>query len=220
MKNLNELFKGKKYIAELLNGHCTPKTEKHDCAPVNPDWIDLEMSEYVTDAFRRLLPDGMPYLSYIIAEKNPDTLCGGVCVDDDKKRMRYFVITILPDTEKPFNYSFPLIQQMWTFSFACWEIVRATLVACSADLQVVLANRPVPPLLNNAVVEWVSLYLGKEPYKGINMLSEQWVETEEYDGIEADVHLYKVREMEENPVLKRLITAFDEDCSDCEKLKR
>ncbi len=211
MNKLTELFKDKKYVAELLNEHCSPTTEKHDCAPVNPEWIDEDISAMVTEAFHRLLPDGMPYLSYIIAEKNPDTLCGGVCVDADEKRMRYFVITVLPDTEKPFNYSFPLIQQMWTFSFACWEIVRATLAACSADLQVVIANRPIPPILNNAVVEWVSLYLGKEPYKGINMLSQQWVETEDFDGIESDVHLYKVREMEQNDALQRLITAFDDD---------
>ncbi len=73
------------------------------------------------------------------------------------------------------------------------------------------SNRPIPPILNNAVVEWVSLYLGKEPYKGINMLSQQWVETEDFDGIESDVHLYKVREMEQNDALQRLITAFDDD---------
>ena len=59
------------------------------------------------------------------------------------------------------------------------------------------------------VIEWVSLYLGKQPYRGICKLSEQWTEAEDFDDCENDVHLYKVREMETNPLLQRIIDAYE-----------
>ena len=136
---------------------------------------------------------------------------GSICVDDNAKRMRYFVVSIIPDTEHPYDYSFPLIHQMWTVSLHCWEIIRATLAAANSDMRVMLANNPVPPILNNARIEWVSLYLGKQPYRGISKLSEQWTEAEDFDNCENDVHLYKVREMETNPLLQRIIDAYEAD---------
>ena len=67
-----------------------------------------------------------------------------------------------------------------------------------------ITDDPVPPILNNADIEWVSLYLGREPYRGISQLSEQWLDNKDFDGNEFDVHLYKIREMENScrdPVL-------------------
>lgn len=78
-------------------------------------------------------------------------------------------------------------------------------------MRVLIANDPVPPLLNNARLEWVSLYLGRKPYRGISTLSEQWTEAETFDACESDVHLYKVREMGPDPLLQRLIDAYDAD---------
>ncbi len=209
--NITELLKDSTYVSGLLNGPCFPDNGELGFAPINPDWIDEEASGQVTEAFHRLLPDGIPYLTRIVVEQNPDTMYNGTCVDDNEKRLRYFVLTVIPDTDYPYDYSFPLIHQMWTVSLLCWEIVRATLAAAVCDLRVKIATNPVPPILNNARIEWVSFYLGREPYRGISKLSEQWVEAKEFDGIETDVHLYKVREMEARPDLQRLIDAYDAD---------
>ena len=207
MKNFNELLKDKEFLTALLNGPCKPREQ--DFSPVRPDWVDDDISAMTTQAFHKLLPDGVPYIPYILAEKNPDTMYDGTCVDANAKRMRYFVVTVIPDTDYPYDCSYPLIHQMWTFSLHCWEICRATLAACTKDMQVRIATDPVPPILNNAVIEWVSLYLGREPYRGISQLSEQWLNREEFDGYEFDVHLYKIREMEKNELLDRLIGAYD-----------
>lgn len=206
-----ELLKDKTYAAELLNGLFTSMDGKPGFTPINPDWIDETASAGASEAFRRLLPDGIPYLTYILAERNPDSLYGGVCVDDNDKRMRYFLVSVIPDTDYPYDYSFPLIHEMWTVSLHCWELIRATLAACTKEMRVMISNNPVPPILNNAKIEWVSLYLGRKPYRGISRLSEQWAEAEEFDGYEVDVHLYKVREMEPTPLLQRLIDAYDAD---------
>ena len=135
--NISELMKDKAYVTNLLNGPCVPKDAARDCAPLNPDWIDEETSTVATEALHRLLPDGIPYLTYIIAERNPDTMYGSICVDDNAKRMRYFVVAIIPDTEHPYDYSFPLIHQMWTVSLHCWELIRPLLrppVTCASCL--------------------------------------------------------------------------------------
>ena len=158
--NTIELLKDKSFVAELLNGPCTFKDERTEYVPINPEWIDMDLSESITEAFHKLLPSGIPYLTYILVERNPDTMYDGTCVDDDDKRLRYFVICVIPDTEYPYDCSFPLIHQMWVLSLHCWEIIRATLAACTKEMQVRIANNPIPPILNNARIEWASLYLG------------------------------------------------------------
>ena len=208
---LNELIKDKDFIAELLNGPCIPKDKTRSIAPLNLEWIDDKVSDTVTESFQRLIPQDMPYISYVIAECNPDTIQEGACVNDEGKRRRYFVVTIIPDSEFPYNFSFPLIHYMRTIGLACWEIIRATLYACTKDMRVLLANDPKPPILNNAIIEWVSLYLGRKPYEGISELSQQWLNANEYDGNNMDIHLYKVREMERDALLQRLIDAYEAD---------
>lgn len=173
MKHITELLKDKNFLVDLLNGSCAPKDLKNEGAPINPAWIDAEASVTVTEAFHNLLPRGIPYLNTIIVERNPDTLYEGTCVDANEKRLRYIVVSVIPDTEFPFDYSYPLIHELWVVGLHCWELTRATLAACTKQMQVLLAKNPVPPILNNARLEWVSLYLGREPYRGISRLSEQ-----------------------------------------------
>ncbi len=100
---------------------------------------------------------------------------------------------------------------MWQFALFCWDTIRATLAACTKEMQVLLVSELVPPILNNARIEWASLYLGRTPYCGISKISEQYASAEDFNGLEVDVNLYKVREMEPNPVLNRLITAYETD---------
>lgn len=212
MNGIEELLRSKGFASSLLNGPCPSKKDKNDYTPINPDWIDEKASDAVTDAFHKLLPSSFPYMTYILVEMNPDTLHGGTCVDANDKRLRYFVITVIPDTKYPYDFSYPLIHEMWTVCLHCWEIMRAALAACTEDMRVVLSTNPKPPILNNARLEWVSLYLGRQPYRGISRLSEQWAEGDDFDGLEADIHLYKLREMEPNPLVQELIEAYDREC--------
>lgn len=209
--SITELFRDKDFLVKLLNDHCPPRNSKDTGAPVNIDWIDMEASEQVTAAYHRLLPDGMPYLTYVIVERNPDTKFGGTCVDANEKRLRYIIVAVLPDTEFPFNYSFPLIHEMWQFALFCWDTIRATLAACTKEMQVLLVAELVPPILNSARIEWTTLYLGRIPYCGISKISEQYASAEDFNGLEVDVNLFKVREMESSPVLDRLIAAYEAD---------
>ena len=74
MNHVTALLNDKDYIVDLLNGPCMPSNEKREHTPINPDWVDMEASASVTEAFHNLLPKGIPYQTYIIVERNPDTL--------------------------------------------------------------------------------------------------------------------------------------------------
>lgn len=202
-----ELLKDSEYVGTLLHELNIGGSED----PIHENWIDPDLSDYVTDAFAKLVPQEMPYLTRVVVERNPDTLYDGVCIDANEKRMRYIVITVIPDTDYPYNYSYPLINTLTRVSLICWETIRATLAACRMDLRVLIASNPVPPILNNARIDWVSLYLGQSPYVGISRLSEQWASSEDYDGLESDVHLVKVREMLPNPVLQKMVACYEQD---------
>ena len=85
---LTELLKQKEYICELLNGPCKPSMDTQSWRPINCDHIDAELSEKVTEEFLKRQPENMPYLTYVLVERDPDTLHEGSCIDDMKKRMR------------------------------------------------------------------------------------------------------------------------------------
>ena len=210
MNHIIELLMDHNYLTKLLNGPCSPKAEELPFVPINPEWIDAKASALVTDGFRKLLPEDVPYLSVVLVERNPNTLYDGVCVDDNANRQRYIVVTVIPDAEYPFNYSYPLIHTLWMVELGCWETARATLAACRKDMEVRLVTEPKPPILNNARMEWVSLYLGRKPYEGYLKLSDQRPENDP-DGLDCDVHLLRVREMDSDPLLQRLLCAYDAD---------
>ena len=209
--SIESVLNDTKYMAALINRLYEKTAGGHDFRLICQEWIDEEKSAAVTRCFHQLLPPGIPYMMEVIVERNPDTRIAGTCVDADEKRQRYFVVSVIPDTEYPYNYSYPLIHQMWITGLYCWEVTRATLAACTKEARVVIAKEPVPPILNNARIEWASLYLGRKTYEGISRLSEQWADAGEFDGIESDVHLFQVREMEQTELLQRLIDAYDED---------
>ena len=211
MNTIGKLFADMDYVASLLNGPCRPCCGQHHCEPIRREWIDETASREVTEALGRLLPGGIPYMCRVIVEKNPDMNYGGVCVDSNEKRQRYFMVTVIPDTVFPYNSNYPLIHSMRSVALHCWEVIRATLAACTKDMLVLISKAPEPPILNNARIEWVSLYLGRKPYTGLARLSKQWKDPAEYDGHEDDVCLYKLREMDPDPLLQRLIEAYDSE---------
>ncbi len=211
MNRIRETLKDTDYLVRLLNGPCSPEDDGHICLPIRREWIDEEASAVVTEALNRLLPDGIPYLNYVLAERNPDTACNGTCVDSPDKRQRYFVVTVVPDTDHPFDVNLPLFHQLRIIGLHCWEVIRAVLAANREDTAVALAMEPKPPILNNARIEWVTLYLGRKPYDGLTRLSQQWKSMEEFDGYETDIHLFKLREMSADPLLQCLIDAYDTD---------
>lgn len=208
---LTELLKQKEYICELLNGPCKPSMDTQSWRSINCDHIDAELSEKVTEEFLKRQPENTPYLTYVLVERDPDTLHEGSCIDDMKKRMRYFVITVIPDTKYPFDWFIPMLNSLWCAELACWELSRAVLAAAGQGMNVKITDEPVPPYLNYAYIESVCLYVGRQPFKGSTKLLTPLKEEEEQEEREDDIRLYKVRELPDMPVLQKLIDAYDSD---------
>lgn len=223
MNNTIALLKDNHFFADLLNGPCKPMADKTVGAqdgnqkgqrgylPINPDWIDEDMSERLTGVFHRLFPEEMPFTTLVRVVKNPDVLLDGVAVDDGTKRTRYIVVTVVQDAEYPYDMNFPLILTMGIVSLSAWELTRSTIAASEAYANVMLTKFPVPPILNNAIVEWVSLYVGKDGYKGPRNLRDMaFVDEAASDDLEMDTHLYDLRTVD-NPLAQRLLDAVNED---------
>lgn len=203
-----ELLKDSKYVVELLAA-CPPCDGSQEFAPVRPEWIDRETSEAITDVYHHLIPEDLPYLTYVIVERNPDTEWNGTCVDDNDKRTRYFLLTIVPDTEYPYDLNLPMIVYSSVAALTCWENIRAILAASHEWIRVRVANKPIPPILNNGWIHWGTLYLGRKEFSGVTTMREQWTEGEK-PSITLDPHFYNVRRMDDVPVLRELIAAYDE----------
>lgn len=223
MKNTIALLKDNQYFADLMNGPCKPMRDKaipaqtegvkedNPFIPVNPDWIDDEMSERMTRVFHGLIPGEMPFDTIIRVVKNPDVLMNGVAVDDSTKRTRYIVVTVVRDAEYPYDVNYPLIQSMGIVSLGAWELTRAAIAASEEFAKVVIAEHPVPPILNNAFPEWVSLYVGSKGYKGpMNLKAMALADESSSDDLEMDTHLYDMRSIDD-PLVRRLLEAVDAD---------
>ena len=211
MKKIKEFLNNCNNLADIINNICEQRPADISFEPINRDWIDSKDSAGVTKAFDMLMPEEMPYVSSVLVERNPDTLYKGTCVDNNFKRHRYFVVTVIPDTEYPFNYSYPLIHSMQILGLSCWEMVRAVLAAAREDMRTKLVANPVPPILNNARIEWLSIYLGRKPYEGIIQLKDM-MDTDCSDAISFyNVHLFNARESEPSNLLQRLLEAYDSD---------
>lgn len=71
--------------------------------------------------------------------------------------------------------------------------------------EVRISNEAVPPVLNKAEVEWISLYVGRKPFQGGDNIQSNFIVD---DKVDFDVHLYKLREIEGNPAIERMIQAY------------
>lgn len=58
------------------------------------------------------------------------------------------------------------IQAMGVASLYSWELSRLTIAASERDTRVLIATNSIPPFLNVARIEWVSLYTGQRAFAG------------------------------------------------------
>ena len=71
-----------------------------ECKPISSSSLLIVYnSVQLTKALMLLIPEETPYISNVLVENNPDTLYEGTCVDDNSKRHRYFVVTVVPEEE-------------------------------------------------------------------------------------------------------------------------
>lgn len=217
-KHTIELLKNNRYFANLMNGLFMPhgldngggkgdNGSEKTFIPVNPEWIDESMSNRLTEVYHNLIPREMPFSTLVQVVRNPEQPEDTVVVDDTAKCPRYIIVTIVPESEIPYDVNFPLIQAMGVASLYSWELSRLTIAASERDARVLIATNSIPPFLNVARIEWVSLYTGQRAFAGPSNVNSI---VENGEGLELDTHLFRIREME-HPVVRRLIEAVELD---------
>lgn len=199
-------------LADLLNNACVPNNYKEKAyQSIQPDWIDDKASEAITQRMSHFIPEeDNPYLVQIKVIRRPDTPMDGAPLMEEEATQRYIVIVVAPDVEDAYAMNYPFMQWCAVNCLQAWEMSRATLKASKAYVQVVLTGAPVPPLLNMAEVEWVTLYAGKKPFNGCYRIDQCYRKGEAPELVH-DTAFYRLREMEQTNAIQGLLAAFDED---------
>ena len=211
-RKINELLKDCSFLTELLNGVCRPRNERAFGDPIPEGWIDEQISEKLTEKYRDLSAQDGSFINAVIVVHDPALNPEAVTVEHSEDRFRYILLTLIPDAPIAYQLNFPLHQTMGILTLISWEFSRASTAACREMARVDIVKDPMPPILNNADVEWASIYIGRDPFAGRTEIDECY-KSEPEDGTFLHLNLYKAREMEANPVLDRLIEAYDADVS-------
>ena len=150
---------------------------------------------------------------FIKVVRDPETEKGGTVVSDQIHRTRYIIVNILPECSFPYDWNYGLIHAMSIFALSGWEMSRAALEASKKWMQVIMKKEPKTMILNNARIQWLSLYVGKKEWSGTTKLLQHKEQTTDDDGaIDLDTHFINVREMAEatnDPLLKLLLEVAD-----------
>ena len=180
MRNIDLLLKDKQFLTDLLNGPCRPYrvdenpmeiivttdgrlqlNPKLYFLPFEADQIDEEGSEKITAVYRNLLPEDVPLISRVVVVRGT--------------RLRYIVVTVIPDTVIPdtvipdtvipdtvipeYGYQEDLICN----AISCLDMWEESRVKSGITAKSWL-KEPSPDIdLMPAHIEWCNLYVGAEP---------------------------------------------------------
>ena len=206
---MRELLSDNQYIAELLNCFADQRSNAK-LQPICSEWIREKASDEVTRAYQLLSAQDGTLVNKVVVVQNPSIPEDAVCIENQSDCPRYILLTVIPDVPLAYELNLPVLQTMGTLSLSSWEFSRATTRACRYMTEVRISNKAVPPVLNKAEVEWISLYVGRKPFHGGDNIQSNYAADDEVD---FDIHLYKLREMEDNPVIRRMIHAYEADCA-------
>ena len=178
-------------------------------------WIDQAESEKITAHYKLLTEQDGTFLNVIKVVRNPEIPPDTVAVENIEDRRRFVLITVVPDVDAAYALNLPTFQTVGYLALYGWDLSRATTRAAKYAGEVKFATKPLPPVLNNAYVDWVTIYVGKNDFQGRRNIGATYVEGEN-DLLDMDIHLYEARKMEEKPLMQKLVEAYDADCVDAQ----
>lgn len=209
---LKALLADNEYMRELLNDGSILHDEPGRNHRILKGWIDEEASVLVTEKYGMLSAQDGTYLNVVKVVHDPEIPYNAAAVENSADRKRYILITLIPDVDLSYELNFPIIQTMGIMALSSWEFSRAAVLATQFMAKINLVEKPFPPILDNAVIEWVSIYVGRTDFRGGGDIAASYSEDVK-DPWHFDIHLFKARQMEDNPLINRLVEAYDADCA-------
>lgn len=213
-RRLRALLADNGYMRDLLNNGGILPDEDGRNHLIEEGWIDQEASGQITETYHRLSAQDGTFLNTVIVVHDPRMDVTDMSVENSADRMRYILVTAIPDVPLTYQLNFPIIQTMGIMALSSWEFARSATRASQAMAQVNIVEDPIPPILNNAYIEHVSIYVGKEEYQGGRNFVNSYENGKE-DSVRFDLHLYEAQKME-NLLIGKLLEAYDADCADME----
>lgn len=209
---MKELLQDNSYVTQLLNHLLPLNREDREFAPITDGWIHAQASAEMTERYEQLTSEDDTFLHMVKVARNPAILNIPTSVESQTDRQRYILVTIIPDVPLTYECNFPLMQTMGIMALFSWEMSRAVAQASKEMMQVQVAEEPMQPILNNSQIEWVSLYVGKKPFEG--KADIQTDSTPQNGGnMTLDIHLCEARDLLSDPLIAKLIDAYDADCT-------
>lgn len=209
-RNLKELFSDSKYVAELLSSVRRPFGMDTEDYAIPEGWIDTKASAEMTESYERLLPLDSLFWNTVKVVHDPRIPWNALSIKKNEDRNRYVLLTVIPDVSPMTAMNFPIIQTMNIMSFIAWEQACSVTEACLRKAEAQVVTEDSLPLLNTARIEWVCIYAGKAPYTGSKSMFASYKEPDE-NSVNLNLNFYEVRQMEQNPLLDRLIASYDMD---------
>ena len=209
---IKELLKDDSYVTQLLNHLLPLNHEDRVFVPIPDGWMQAQASAEMTERYEQLTAQDDTFIHTVRVVRNPAVLDIPMSVESQTDRQRYILVTIIPDVPLTYECNFPLMQTMGIMALFSWELSRAVAQASREMARVKVVEEPMPPILNNAQIEWVSLYVGKKPFEGKADIQTDSI-THNGENLMLDIHLCEVRELQSDPLIAKLIDAYDADCA-------
>lgn len=209
---IKELLKDDSYVTQLLNHLLPLNHEDRAFVPITDGWMQVQASAEMTERYEHLTAQDDTFIHTVKVVLNPAMLDIPMSVESQTDRQRYILVTIIPDVPLTYECNFPLMQTMGFMALFSWELSRAVAQASREMARVKVVEEPMPPILNNAQIEWVSLYVGKKPFEGKADMQTDSI-TQNGENVTLDIHLCEVRELQSDPLIAKLIDAYDADCA-------
>lgn len=209
---IKELLKDDSYVTQLLNHLLPLNHEDRVFVPIPDGWMQAQASAEMTERYEQLTAQDDTFIHTVKVARNPAVLDIPMSVESQTDRQRYILVTIIPDVPLSYEYNFPLMQTMGIMALFSWELSRAVTQASREMARVKVVEEPMPPILNNAQIEWVSLYVGKKPFEGKADIQTDSI-TQNGENVTIDIHLCEARELQSDPLIAKLIDAYDADCA-------
>ena len=208
---------GNRNFAELVNRLYAPYPERWNTEPINVDWIDDEWSAMMTERFEKVYDWNPRFLNVIKAERNPEIDPLACIAEDPWKRPRYILMTVIPDVPPSYEMNLPILEWLSVGILQASEVERAAVNACEHALDIQMSDKPNLPYLNRARVEWLSVYVGRKEFGGLTEIGQKFNPGEEPD-YPFRCRLLRARERMDEPLVSRLIRAYEEDLEEGEKM--
>ena len=180
----------------------------HAYEPVNPAWIDEEKTVYMTEVMHKILPKEFPFFTCVTVVKDPEWKQIAEKEEELHKHLRYILVTVVGDEYPSYQANYGIFNMCAAGQLGFWETARSAHAASNIGARIKFVDYETLPSLQEAHVEYVTLYVGEKPFTGSRSFSEH---ADDCDANLGPVQMAAIRDMTCTPATEGLLAAYEAD---------